>query len=125
MKPYLRSLMAQLAAAAFLAVSLLQPAQAAMISTDALIQESQAEAPRAAVQRALQVTEVRTQLAAWGVTVDAVESRLAHLSDAELQQLAADLEAAPAGGLAGALGILFVVLLVLELVGVINIFNAF
>ncbi len=124
MKSAFRSLVAQLTALAFLFLGLFQPVQASMIGTDALLQAGAADSARATVQLALEAKEVRAQLSAWGVAPETVEARLAHLSDTELQQLAAHIEEAPAGGLAAALGILFVVLLVLELVGVINIFNA-
>jgi hypothetical protein len=57
--------------------------------------------------------------------VDAIDARLATLTDRELATLATSMQEAPAGGdgLIAVVGLVFVVLLILELVGVIDIFK--
>ncbi|ULQ45739.1 PA2779 family protein [Flagellatimonas centrodinii] len=120
-----RQSLAAVMAFSLLVVGLLQPAHAAMMATDALVQESRNELTRSALQAQLDASDVQARLADWGVSPEQARTRVAHLTDAELQQLAAEMETLPAGaGIAAALGIVFVVLLVLELVGIINIFNA-
>ncbi len=70
--------------------------------------------------------EVRAQLEGFGVESSMAAERAAQLSDAELQQLAMNIDSQPAGGSALAVvGIVFVVLLILELVGVTNVFSSF
>ena len=66
---------------------------------------------------------VASQLEAWGVAPEMVRERMAAMSDVELQQLAANMETDPAGGVLVVIGVVFVVLLILELVGVTNIFR--
>ena len=66
---------------------------------------------------------VASQLADWGVAPEMVRERMAALSDAELQKLAASMETDPAGGVLVVIGVVFVVLIILELVGVTNIFR--
>jgi len=68
--------------------------------------------------------EIRRELERLGVDPAETSARVAALSDAELMELADNLENLPAGGsLLGVIGIVFVVLLILELVGVIDIFK--
>jgi hypothetical protein len=72
----------------------------------------------------LAAEQVATQLQAWGISPEQVAERVAALSDAELERLAATMNTDPAGGDALALiGAVFVVLIILELVGVTNIFR--
>lgn len=96
-----------------------------LMSTDTLMQESFSSEVRDRLMAEMSRDAVAGQLAAWGVSSSDVQARLAQLSEAELQTLAARLDDAPAG--AGALeviGVVFLVLLILELVGVIDIFKS-
>ncbi len=69
--------------------------------------------------------EVREQMHALGVESAQIDARLAALTDSELNQLAQDIESAPAGGILEVIGVVFIVLLILEAVGVIDIFKKF
>jgi hypothetical protein len=76
------------------------------------------------VTAALARDQVRAQMLALGVDPDAVDARVARLTDAELRTLADRMQSLPAGGDALAIiGIVFLVLIILEVVGVIDIFK--
>lgn len=100
------------------------PVSAAVIETaDALSMQARDERI-ADIQRNLSSQEVQQAMITMGVDPEQARARVASLNDAELAQLATQLETLPAGGDALALiGAVFVVLLILELVGVINIFG--
>ena len=102
------------------------PAHAGMIGTEQAVAASTRAENMATVQSFMAREDVRAQLESWGVESAQATDRVAQLSDAELQQVAMNIESQPAGG--GALviiGVVFVVLLILELVGVTNIFTSF
>ncbi len=99
--------------------------QAEMIGTLTGIEAAQREANLAKINGVLARDQVREQMKALGVESAQIESRLAALTDAELSQLAQNIESAPAGGVLEVIGIVFVVLLILEAVGVIDIFKKF
>jgi len=98
---------------------------AGIIDTAAVVESSQRSADLATVRTGLDRQDVRDRFLALGVDPQTVDSRLAALTDSELQGLAGRIEQLPAGGdgLLAVIGIVFVVLLVLELVGVIDIFK--
>ena len=78
----------------------------------------------ATVHAALAREQVRDRMAALGVDPADVETRVARLTDAELQTLADRIDQLPAGGDALAvIGVVFLVLIILEVVGVIDIFK--
>lgn len=109
--------------ASLLNMGMMSAASAAIVDTSALVRADR-DADLGAIRSHLSRAEVRAQMEKLGVDAVAVEQRIAHLSDQELHQLAADMRSAPAGGDALALvGAVFVVLLILELVGVIDIFK--
>jgi len=99
-------------------------AHAGVIATESLLPSARAE-DLATVHAALDRSDVRQQFEKMGVAPDAVDARIANLTDQELHRLAQDLGHAPAAGdgLLAVLGIVFVVLIVLELTGVIDIFK--
>lgn len=108
--------------AAMLATSL--PASAGIVGTERMVAHEARAVSLTKVENMLAKEEVATQLKAWGVAPEDVSRRVAALSDAELQQLAATMESNPAGaGVLGLVGAVFVVLLILELVGITNIFH--
>ncbi|HEX6689662.1 MAG TPA: PA2779 family protein [Burkholderiales bacterium] len=83
-----------------------------------------ADADRQNIAAALERAEVREQLAAFGVDLAEAQARVAALSDAEAAELAARIEALPAGGvdvLAVAL-VVFLVLLLTDILGYTKIF---
>ena len=98
-------------------------ASAAIVDTGALVTTTR-DANLATIRAQLNRADVKQHLEGMGVDVASVDSRVANLSDLELQKMAVDMQNAPAGG--GALviiGIVFLVLVVLEFVGVIDIFK--
>lgn len=101
-------------------------ANAAMIGTLQAVESDSRVRDLATVNGALARDEVRQQFAALGVDPAAIDSRIAALTDSELNSLAKQLHEMPAGADALAvIGIVFVVLLILEMVGVIDIFKKF
>jgi len=120
----LRRACVALVSASVISLGMQAPALAGVVSTSEAIAVARGEDPRAVVDAAMARADVRDALAEMGVDADAVEGRLAALSDAEVASLAGQIESAPAGGDALAvIGIVFVVLIILELVGVIDIFK--
>ena len=102
------------------AIAIPLPAQATLIETA----ETAASVERARVASFLQRAEVRKQLEALGVRPADVQARVDALSDRETAELAAQIDAAPAGGidvLAAAL-IVFLVLLLTDILGYTKIF---
>jgi hypothetical protein len=95
-------------------------AQAGMVSTEDALAPAGA---RARVVAALAREDVQARLVAQGVDPALVEARVAALSDAEARQLAAELDALPAGGdLIGALVFVFLVLLITDIAGLTDVF---
>jgi hypothetical protein len=100
------------------------PAHAAVIGTGEALAMDAREARIVGLQRELAREDVQHAMVALGVDPEQARLRVSSLSNTELDQLAGELEALPAGGDALALiGAVFVVLLILELTGVINIFK--
>lgn len=117
------------AAVAVLAVSILNlgmtsAVQAGIVSTSAIVRTDR-DLNMASIRSTLARGEVRAQMEKMGVDAAAVDTRMATLSDSELQTMATQMQNAPAGG-SGVLvviGIVFVVLIILEFTGVIDIFK--
>lgn len=120
----LRRACVALVSVSVMSLGLQAPAVAGVVGTTEAAAAARGEDPRAVVDAVLARADVREQLAELGVDAAAIEGRLAALSDAEIAQLALQIEDAPAGGDALAvIGIVFVVLIILEVVGVIDIFK--
>ena len=94
------------------------PAQAAMFSTEA------GGAERQRIAAILERESVRDQLAAHGVGIEQAQARVAALTDAEAAELAARIEAMPAGGVdvLGVALVVFLVLLLTDILGYTKIF---
>lgn len=107
--------------AAMLVTSL--PAAAGIVGTETMVAQETRSHTLDRIDLILAGETVSSQLVAWGVEPDMVRERMAALSDVELQQLAANMETDPAGGVLVVIGVVFVVLLVLEMVGVTNVFR--
>lgn len=95
------------------------PAQAGMLTTDAAL----ATQARDTIAGMLQRADVQAQLESLGVSPSEVSARVAAMTDAEVAQLAANVESLPAGGDAlGVIVFVFLVLLVTDILGYTKIF---
>lgn len=117
-----RSLVAASLIVSLAGISVPLPAQAAMLSTgDAL-----ASSARVRLNSLLERQDLQGKLAAYGVSASDVKARVAALSDDEAAQLVKQIDAAPAGGDAGALIgaalIVFLVLLITDILGYTHVF---
>ncbi len=93
-------------------------AQAAMVTTDQVVAQSEVASDRERVMRFMAREDVRQQLQALGIDPDEAAQRTSALSDDEIQQIADKMDELPAGQ--SAIGILVVIILVLFLVLVIT-----
>ncbi len=113
-------------AASFFTVGTLQTAQAAVVSTETVA--SMQAAPLGPVQARLHGLFDRADavdaLRERGVDIDAAKARVAALSDIEAAELAARIDAAPAGGVNAlvVVGAVFVILVITDLLGMTKIF---
>jgi hypothetical protein len=119
MKTRYRRFIAGFLAATLVGTALPPPALAGMVGTDAV-----AAAARDRVSAALERAEVRARLEALGVRPDDVRARVDALSDQEVANLAAEIDALPAGGngIVGAIVLVFLVLLLTDIVGLTKVF---
>ena len=102
-------------------------AQAALVSTDKVVAQSEIEADRMRIVALIMRQDVQQQLQAEGVDPNEALTRVATLSDIEIRQIAARIDSMPAGqgvaeALIGALLIIFIVLLVTDIIGVTDVF---
>jgi hypothetical protein len=124
----LRRGVALVLAVVMLAMSMpLGTARAALVTTDQVIAESDGATDRERVLAFLGRAEVREQIVALGVDPPEAVARVAALSDAQVREIAGQLDQLPAGQSAvaaviGALLIIFLVLLVTDLLGLTNVF---
>lgn len=118
-------LIAILTIQAFLGLSIMAPAaQAGIVTTSDYLQQTEVEAKRADILASLQRDEVQAKLLEQGVDPETVEMRVAALSDAEVMQMAEQMDSLPAGGVLGTIAVVLLILLLLELLGVTDIFPA-
>ncbi len=110
-----RFLAMPIALAMFLNLGVLPAAQAAMVPTDQVIDQTSAANDRERVQSFLAREDVRQQMEALGVDSENAAARVAGLSDAEVQKIVNKLDEMPAGqdALGTILGVLVFILLVL------------
>jgi hypothetical protein len=99
------------------------PATAGIVGTERMVAQETRSHTLDRIDVILAGETVASQLVAWGVAPEMVRERMAAMSDVELQQLAANMETDPAGGVLVVIGVVFVVLIILELVGVTNVFR--
>lgn len=115
-------------AALMMALSMpLGAARAALVTTDQVVEKSAISADRALVAAFLSREDVRREMQAMGVDPDEAANRVALMTDAEVQQMAAKIDTLPAGqsvatALIGAALLIFLVLLVTDLMGVTDVF---
>ena len=102
-------------------------AHAKMITTDQVVDRTAAAGDRAKVETFLLREDVQNQLVAMGIDPAEAKSRVAGLSDPEIQQIAGRIDELPAGeGVAFVVGVIlivFLVLLITDLLGVTDVFS--
>ena len=125
MRLFLRKTVALAMVLHLLALSAPGLASAALFSTEQTVTASERDERIERIDEVLAREDVRRKLVELGVDPDEARLRVAALSDMEMQQLEAGINALPAGGdsVFLVLGVVFLVLLVLEVVGVIDIFK--
>ena len=118
-------------AISILFTSVVQSAQAALVSSEQVAQttisttvSTTVQQDRARIISALSRADVRAELIKRGVDPAQVQDRVAALTDEEAGLVARQLDAAPAGGNAfiGAVVLVFLVLLVTDILGLTKIF---
>ena len=102
-------------------------ANAALVSTEQVLAPGDGAAERARVLAFLDRAEVREQIVALGVDPNEAAARVRALSDAQVREIAGQLDQLPAGqsavgAVVGAILIIFLVLLVTDLLGLTNVF---
>ena len=115
------------AAALFLTSWPVGVARAGLVSTEQVVEQKVAASERTRLTAVLLRDDVREQMAALGVDREEALARIASLSDAEVRQIAGQLEELPAGqgALEGALivaGVILIALVITDLLGITNIF---
>lgn len=110
-----RMLAMPVALAMFLNLGVLPAAQAAMVPTDQVIDQSSAASDRARVNSFLAREDVQRQMETLGVDPDDAAARIAGLSDSEVQKIVNKLDELPAGqdAIGTILGVLVFILIVL------------
>ncbi len=99
-------------------------AQAAMFTTDQVIQAQQGDAERARLISLLQKDELQQQLTAYGLDASMAAERVRSMSDAEVAMLNAKLDELPAGeGIVGLAALFFIVFIITDALGATDIFT--
>jgi len=94
-------------------ISLPFSSQAALIGTDQVVRQAQAQSDRDRVREVVARADVQKVLQSYGVTPQAAQERVDALTDMEIQQVTGKLDSLPAGAEGGAaITVLLVVLLV-------------
>ena len=127
-RPVSRTVALALAVALFVTSLPLGAARADLVSTEQLVQERSAEVTRERLMGVFLRDDVRRQMEALGVDHQEAVARLASLSDAEIQQMAGQIDQLPAGQgfLEGALivaGLVLIGLVITDLLGITDIFG--
>lgn len=111
-----------------LTVSYQATAQAAMISTQQIVQQAQLDQQRTDIIAFMQREDIRGQLESWGVSPQEAEQRVAAMTDAEVAEVAAKLQELPAGegavgAVVGAAVLIFLVLLITDILGFTKVYD--
>lgn len=106
----------------------LNPVQAQMVGTDAVISGQQEAADRAQVATFMAREDVQQIMTQYGVDPAEAQKRVASLSSEELGKIANSMDQLPAGGgglgvIVGAAVIVFIVLLVTDILGFTHVFS--
>lgn len=102
-------------------------AQAKMVGTHEVIEQADPAGDRARVESFLLRDDVQEQLVRLGIDPEEAASRVASLSDEEIQRIAGRLDELPAGegtieAVIGAIVLIFLVLLITDLLGLTDVF---
>ncbi len=102
-------------------------AQAEMITTDQVLQDIDPSGDRARLETFLSRDDVQGQLILLGIDPEEAASRVASLTDEEVQQIAGRLDELPAGeggigAIVGAIVLIFLVLLITDLLGLTDVY---
>ncbi|MDO8284834.1 MAG: PA2779 family protein [Rhodoferax sp.] len=109
--------------ASTLVMGLPATAQAGIVPTQDAMSTSSATVNRAQINTFLARADVRKGLMDQGIDVEAAQSRVNSLSDAEVAELAGRVDQAPAGGdVLGLMFTVFIVLLVTDILGLTKVF---
>ena len=105
-----------------------QTSQARMVDTNTVIMAEKGEANRQRVDAFLGREDVQKIMMMHGVNAAEAHSRVAALSDAEVEKISSNIDRLPAGGdavgsVVGAAVFIFVVLLVTDLLGLTHVFS--
>ena len=103
--------------AACMLVMLIQPVQAAVVSSADLIQEQQSQIDRQTLLSALQRTEVQDILTSKGVDPQLAQQRVASMTDEEVRAMNAQINELPAGGVLGTILVILLILVLTDLAG--------
>ena len=98
-----------------------------MITTDQVLQDTDPSGDRAKLETFLSRDDVQGQLILLGIDPDEAASRVASLTDKEVQQIAGRLDELPAGegglgAVVGAIVLIFLVLLITDLLGLTDVY---
>lgn len=97
--------------------------QAAMVSNQQIMYAAEQTDARQSLLQTLKREEVQQQLLSMGVSPSDVESRIQHMSYAEITQLNQKIDELPAGsGVLGAVVFIFVVFVVTDVIGATDVF---
>lgn len=123
-----RTVALTLAAALFITSLPLGAARAALVTTDQVVAERTVASQREQLMAVFMRADVRQQMEALGVDHEEAVARLASLSDAEIQQIAGQIDQLPAGqGAIGTIlvvaGIVLIALVVTDLLGITDVFG--
>jgi len=122
-KPIISTFMALLMA--FTQCLLVPAAQAAMVTTQGMVDHQQRQALEQQVMRLLDRDAARQVLAENGVSHEQIQQRVSRLSDQELQKMAHQADTLPAGqGVLGVILAVILILVLLDLLGATNVFPA-
>lgn len=109
--------------AGFLFMSAAAPAHAALVGTDQVLAEAEAELDRERLVEMLDRDAVRSQLEAMGVDPADARARVERMTDAEVAELQGRVDEAVAGGDAlGVALVIFIVFVITDVIGATDIF---
>lgn len=122
-----RSIARLLIAALFVTSLPIGQLNAALLSTEQVLEALSVESARERVSTLLKRAEVRAELNRYGLDADEAAARVARLSDAEIQEIAGRLDELPAGegalgAVVGAAVLIFLILLVTDLLGLTDVY---
>lgn len=122
MSSLMKRVMAILVSVSFLTTYSL-PAYSGIVTTEQLMQEQLESLDKDTLVSLMDREEVRQQLIDRGVDPDYAKQRIAALSDEQINEIKANIDDLPAGGVIGILIAVLLVLIILDIVGVTNIFS--